>query len=238
MAALNFLSSASASLARDCAGRRAMWDHAERSSSPIAAISRSVATCGASSRPARSSSGIGGPYATRSCAEPAEPVGADDPRRNERDPGLERDPRRAGVRTRLVLLPHPLLPPRALREHDDDVPLAAELRGRLERRGVVLAAAHRERARGGRELLERRPEELRLGHEAQIALREERQSERPGVEVRVVVRGEHVRPVGEMLAAARPQPEEAVEQRPAERCDEDVDRARPGRHTRSIPMRS
>ena len=40
---------------------RSVFLHADSSSSPIAAISRSVATCAASSRPARSSRGIGGP---------------------------------------------------------------------------------------------------------------------------------------------------------------------------------
>ena len=53
-------------------------------------------------------------------------------------------------------------------------------------------AADGERAGGGRELLERRPEELRLPHEPQVASREERQPQWPRVEVRVVVRGEHV----------------------------------------------
>ena len=54
------------------------------------------------------------------------------------------------VRARLVLLPQSLLPARALGEHHDDVAVAAELDRRLDRLDVRLAAAHRERAAGGR----------------------------------------------------------------------------------------
>ena len=44
---------------------------------------------------------------------------------------LERDTRRTPRRRALVSLPQPLLAPRALGEHDDDVPVAAEPNGGL-----------------------------------------------------------------------------------------------------------
>ena len=211
--------------------------HAERSSSSIAAISRSVATCGASSRPARSSSGIGGAVRDPQLREAAEPVGPDDPGRDQRHVRLERDPRRTGMGARLVLLPQPLLAPRALREHDHDVPFAAELRRRLHRLEIGLPTAHRERARSEGDLLQRREEELRLAHEAQVAPGEERHPERPRVEVRVVIRGQdEAAPGRQVLATPGAEPKQPVQQRPAEPCDREVHEARPGRHTRSIPV--
>ena len=60
--------------------------------------------------------------------EAREPVGAGDAGGHERHARLERDPRGAGVPARLVPLAQPLRAPRPLREHDDDVARAAELR--------------------------------------------------------------------------------------------------------------
>ena len=60
----------------------------------------------------------------------------------------------------------------------------------LDRLQVALAALHRETRRGRDERPERKPEQLRLGHETQIPPGEERHPERPRVEVRRVVGGE------------------------------------------------
>ena len=85
---------------------------------------------------------------------------------------------------------------------------------------VSIAAASRSPRRTGKapaaveELLERRPEELRLGHEAQVAPREERNSERPRVEVRVVVRSEHEPALG----ADAPRPRVRSRKTPAARA--------------------
>ena len=89
-------------------------------------------------------------------------------------------------------LPQPLLAPRPLGEHHDDVAVAAEPNRGLDRLEVVLAAAHGKGAARRDEGPEREPEQLGLGHEAQVAAREQRHPERPGIGVREMVGREHV----------------------------------------------
>ena len=67
-------------------------------------------------------------------------VGAGHRCRHERHPGLERDPGRTRACPGLVLLDEPLLAPRSLGEHDDDLALAGKPDGRLHRLHVSDAA--------------------------------------------------------------------------------------------------
>ena len=168
--------------------------HSDASSAWIAAISRSVAVraASASSWPAQvvELDRLAVAHAPR--LEPAQAVRALDPRRDERHPGLERDPRRPGVRARLARLPQALPAPRALGEHRDHVARARQPDGGLDRRVVGLAAVHLERAGAGRDRREREPEELRLRHEAQKTARPDRQPDRPGIEIREVAGRQHV----------------------------------------------
>ena len=166
--------------------------------------------------------------------EREQPVGAGDGRGDERHSGLQRDPRRAGACARLVLLHEPLLAPRPLGEHHDDVALLREAHGRLDRLDVGAAAADREGAGGVERSTRRPPVELRLRHEAEPAPRPERHAERPRVEVREVIAGEDVTAArGQVLPPLHTQPEQPVEDRPAEprrrRCRGAAD-ARPEYH--------
>ena len=113
----------------------------DASSSVIFALSRSVAACAASStdisvevvehdRVAEDDLQLG---------QAAELGGAGDAGRDERDARLERDACGTRAPARLVPLAQALLAPRALGEHHDDVPLAAELDSGLDRLQVVLA---------------------------------------------------------------------------------------------------
>ena len=81
---------------------------------------------------------------------------------------------------------------------------ADELDGGADRPDVALAASHREGAAGVEEVAKRPPVQLRLRHEPQVAARPERHPERPGIEVRGVVRGDHEASLRDVLAAARP----------------------------------
>ena len=114
-----------------------------------------------------------------------------DRRRHERNAGLERDPCRPGMCSRLVLLDEPFPLARAMREHHHDVTFAHELDGGVDRLHVALAAADLECPAGADEGADRPPEQLGLGHEAEVAARPERDPERPRIEVGDVVRGEH-----------------------------------------------
>src|SRR5919197_3288307 len=122
--------------------------------------------------------------------EPREPLRARDRGRNERHSGFERDSRRSGMPASLALLEESLPAPGPLREHDDNMPFATELDSRRNRVRVALAAVHRKRPTCGDERPERKPEELRLRHKTEVTPRVEREPERPGIEIRPVVRGE------------------------------------------------
>src|SRR5581483_8122252 len=92
------------------------------------------------------------------------------------------------------------------------------------------AAVHLECAAGGEEGAQREPEELRLRHEAQEALRPEAEAERPRVEIRDVPGREHVAAVRrQVLAPVRPVAEHEVDERPRAERDERVERRGPGR---------
>ena len=191
----------------------------DASSSAMARCSRSVAICAASAgaSPPRSSRSSAGPYRTRERREPGDAVGSRDPRRDERYAGLERDPSGARVPASLVLLAQALLASCALREHDDRVPFAAEGDCRRDRLLVPFSATHRKRTPGGDDLPEREPEELGLRHETQEPPRKERNSERPGVEVRRVVRREHQTTLSrDVLGAVGAMAKHGLQHRPAE----------------------
>src|SRR6185503_4332154 len=76
---------------------------------------------------------------------------------------------------------------------------------------------------------ERRPEELLLRHEPQEPAGKQRYAERPRIEVRPVVRGEHAAAVGEVLAAAPAQAKHDPQHRPADHADEEIQHAGPRR---------
>ena len=120
-----------------------------------------------------------------------------------------------------------LLAPRALGEHHDDVPLAAEPDGGLDRLQVALAAAHGKGAARRDERPEREPEQLGLGHEAEVPAREERHPERPGVGVREMVRREDVSTLRRKPFEALPAlPEDEPQHGVAERADDEIRPAR------------
>jgi hypothetical protein len=115
-----------------------------------------------------------------------------------------------------------------VREHDDDVAVADEVDGLVDRFEVALAAPHLESAAGADDRPQRPPEQLRLGHEAQVALRKERDPQRPGIEVRDVVRGEHEASVlRDILDTLGPEPERSLDERPGQEADEAVEGAGP-----------
>ena len=149
--------------------------------------------------------------------EALQPVGADDAGRDERHTRLERDSRRPAAPPRLVTLAKPLRPAGALGEHDDGVPCAAERDGGVDRLLVAHPAVDREPTACADDPAERQPEELLLRHEAEEAAREQRDPERPRVEVRPVVRGEHAAAVRDVLATRPAQPVDGAQNGPAER---------------------
>ena len=114
--------------------------HSDASSSRIAAISRSVVSTGSSDV------SIGAPYRTCQRSRRRSPFVPLMPAGNERHARVDRDPRRARVRLRLVLLAQPFPPARALREHRDHVAVARELHRGVDRLAVGAAAVHLERA--------------------------------------------------------------------------------------------
>ena len=179
--------------------------HSVASSRAISAISRSVASCAASrgSAERRSSSGTGGPYATR--------IGPS--RRRLSVPliaaGINGTPAPSAMRAAPVcargwyFLTRPFLAARPLREHHDDVPVAAELLRRLHRLEVRLPPVHLEGPARFDDRPERPPEELGLAHEPEEPPRVEGDPDRPGIEVREVVGGQDAAPFGRHVLDAR-----------------------------------
>jgi hypothetical protein len=107
---------------------------------------------------------------------------------------LQRDTRRASVRASLVLLHEPLLAPRALGKDRHDLTLSRQSDGCVDRDRVAFAASHGKRAAELEDRPQGRTKELHLRHESNLPLREQRQSERPRIEVRQMVRREDVAP--------------------------------------------
>src|SRR5439155_16242820 len=161
--------------------------------------------------------------------EPREPVRSLDRRRDERRAGLPGNARSACVRPGLVLLGQPLLLTRPLGKHDDDLSGLDELDGRFDRLDVGEPAPHLEGAARGDGRSERPPEQLLLGHEAEEP-RIDRQPERPGIEIRDVVRGEHESVCRDVLLAVCLEAKDAEDQRPAGECEQAVQRQR-SRHS-------
>ncbi len=162
-----------------------------------------------------------------------------DSRGHERNARLERDARCSRAPTRLARLAKPFPPPRSLGEHDDGVAAARERDGGRDRLVVLLAAAHAKAAGCLDEGAQRKPEELGLRHEAKEAAREERHRERPGVEVRPVVRREH-ETAGRrhVLDTRRTMSKDDLEHRPAHGADEEIQPARAGRWSHAEEYRA
>ena len=125
-------------------------------------------------------------------------------------------------------LAQPLIPPRALREHYDDLALLDELGRGPHRFDVALAPSHLEGAAGPQERRQHGVEELRLGHEAQLAARQERDPERPRVEVGRVVRREDEASLGKVFQPLNAKTIKPHHDRPADKTDEQVERRNHG----------
>ena len=165
----------------------------------------------------------GRPVGDLELRQPRHAIRAVDRGGHERHLRRERDSGGTRPRPVLELLDDAFRPPRPLGEHRDDLPLAAELDGCLHGLDVLLATSHGKRAAGAQGRPEDRVEELGLRHEVQLPPGPQRPAERPGVEVRRVVGGEHEAPFRQVLDAARLQSIEPVHERPAEDADEAVE---------------
>src|SRR5262249_5296159 len=104
----------------------------------------------------------------------------------------------------------------------------AEPNGRLDRLDVAPAPVDGKGSAGAERWAEYGVEELDLGHEVELSTRPERETERPGIEVRRVVGTENeaslLRKVLEPFCA---NPKEPLHHRPANDPDEDVEGATP-----------
>ena len=116
------------------------------SSAVIASRSRSVATARLPRQRGEVADLDRRPVRDAQRAEPREALGAGDPRRDERDAGLERDARRAGVPARLVPLAQPL--PRAASPRGTSRRRAP--RGRARRRSSIASSSRSPRRPGSR----------------------------------------------------------------------------------------
>src|SRR5262249_48868521 len=119
--------------------------------------------------------------------EMRQPLSALDRRRHERYPGRDCDPGGARPWPVLELLHQALRLSSPLRKHGDDLALAAEPNGRLDRLDVAPAPVDGKGSAGAERWAEYGVEELDLGHEVELSTRPERETERPGIEVRRVV---------------------------------------------------
>src|SRR4029453_1747285 len=132
------------------------------------------------------------------------------------------------MQPQMVLLDEAFPLPRPVGEHHHDVTLADELDRSLHRLQVSLAAPNLEGAARPDDWAERPPEQLGLFHEAEVALRPDRQPKRPGIEVRDVVRGEHVPAfLGQILHTTGAQPIQALEEWPQNQAGKEIEGAGP-----------
>ena len=171
---------------------------------------------------------MGTPYATRSGPSRASRLVPGNPGRDERNAGLERDARSTRVPTCLVLLAQPFSASRSPRGTSPRrIPrVRAKWRCRWPLRRAS-ASTDGEGSSGRHDEAEGEPEQLRLRHEPEEAMREERKRERPGIEVRPVVGRDHEATFrGARSRCRSPGGEHDLHHRPAESRDEVVEPAR------------
>ncbi len=132
---------------------------------------------------------------------------------------------RAGVRPGLALLHEPLLPTRTLGKDHHHLALARELNRGRDRFGVALSTANAKRAGRLDDRPERKPVQLRLGHEAELSAGEKRQSQGPRIEVREVVRREDKAAFAwNVFLPAGPETKDQPHRRPGDDSCQEVER--------------